>query len=175
MLPSCIDSSPPLHQISKSPTHVLNTCQKPCGLIAPALTEPIWIIQQLWNRKIDWDKLLPSDLTKLADIHNITLDRWYRSIDTDTELHVFADASKIAYSIACYIRFKVNNQPNTVLLCQNPLAKSTCTTSCPDCIMFKTKNYKGIQNTNKRNLYVNRFKNKSYIIYKMKTVILEFM
>ena len=41
--------------------------------------------------------------------------------------------------------------------------------------MFKTKNYKGIQNTNKRNLYVNRFKNKSYIIYKMKTVILEFM
>ena len=126
MLPSSIDSSPPpppipLHQISKSPTHVLNTCQKPCGLIPPALTEPIWIIQQLWNRKIDWDKLLPSDLTKLADIHNITLDRWYRSIDTDTELHVFADASKIAYSIACYIRFKVNNQPNSFVM-----SKSTC-------------------------------------------------
>ena len=60
-----------------------------------ALSEPKWIIQQLWKSKIDWDELLPSD----------------RSTNTDTKLHVFADASKIAYGVACYIRFKVNNRP----------------------------------------------------------------
>ena len=91
----------------------------PLGFITPALIEPKWIIQQLWKRKIDWDELLPSDLTKcwqkwldnLPDIQNITLDRWYGSTNTDTELHVFADASKIAYGVACYIRFKVNKRP----------------------------------------------------------------
>ena len=91
----------------------------PLGFITPALIEPKWIIQQLWKRKIDWDELLPSDLTKrwqkwldnLPDIQNITLDRWYGSTNTDTELHVFADASKIAYGVACYIRFKANKRP----------------------------------------------------------------
>ena len=55
----------------------------PLGFITPALIEPKWIIQQLWKRKIDWDELLPSDLTKrwqkwldnLPYIQNITLDR----------------------------------------------------------------------------------------------------
>ena len=72
------------------------------GLIAPALIELKWIIQQLWKRKIDWGDLLPLDLTKhwqkwldnLPDIQNITINRWYGSKGTDTELHVLADASK---------------------------------------------------------------------------------
>ena len=60
---------------------------------------------------------------------------------------------------------------NAVLLCQNPNLQLSVRnqiqfhnlnykiTSCPDCITFKTKNYKGIRNTNKRNLYVGRFEN----------------
>ena len=36
----------------------------PLGFITPALIQPKSIIQQLWKRKIDWDELLPSDLTK---------------------------------------------------------------------------------------------------------------
>ena len=35
----------------------------PLVFITPALIEPKWIIQQLWKRKIDWDEILPSDLT----------------------------------------------------------------------------------------------------------------
>ena len=81
------------------------------------MIKPKWIMQQLWKRKIDWDKLLHSHLLKhrqkwldnLPDIQNIILGRGYRSMDTDIELQVFADASKIAYSVACYIRFTVNN------------------------------------------------------------------
>ena len=88
----------------------------PLGSFAPDLTEPKWIMHHLWKRKIGWDELLLTDLTKiwqkwqdnLPDIQNITLGRWYRTTDTGTELHVFADKSKIAYDIACYIRFKFN-------------------------------------------------------------------
>ena len=36
-----------------------------------ALSEPKWIIQQLWKSKIDWDELLLSDLTK----------RWQKWLD----------------------------------------------------------------------------------------------
>ena len=72
--------------------------------------------------------MLPSDLTKrwqkwldnLPDIQNITLDRWYGSTNTDTELNVFADASKIAYDVACCITFKVNNR----LKCSFIMSKS---------------------------------------------------
>ena len=54
----------------------------PLGFITPASIESKWIIQQLWKRKIDWGKLLPSDLTNcwqkwlesLPHTQNITLD-----------------------------------------------------------------------------------------------------
>ena len=37
----------------------------PClNAVELALSEPKWIIQQLWKSKIDWDEILPSDLTK---------------------------------------------------------------------------------------------------------------
>ena len=69
-----------------------------------------------WRGRIE---LLSSDLTRCWQkwlnnppyIHNITLNRWYGSTNTDIELHVFADGSKIAYGVACYIRFEVINQP----------------------------------------------------------------
>ena len=85
-------------------------------------------MQQFWKTKTDCDKLLPSDLIKCwqkwldnpPDIQNIALDRWYRSRDTVTELHVFAYASKIAYGLASYSRFKVNNQPKCSFVLPNP-------------------------------------------------------
>ena len=40
------------------------------------------------------------------------------STDTGIELYVFADTSKVAHGVTCYIRFKVNNKPK--LLRQNP-------------------------------------------------------
>ena len=137
------------------------------GFITPALTEPKWIIQQLWKRKIDWDELLP-DLTNcwqkwlesLPHIQNITLDRWYGSTNTDTELHVFADASKVAYGVVCYIRFKVNNRPKCSFMSKSKLAPvNKKSKSIPQLelqaalIASRLK-----QNTNKRNICVDRFK-----------------
>ena len=80
------------------------------------------------GKKIGWDESLPSDFIKrwqkwldnLPDIRSITLDRWYGSTDTGIELHVFADASKIAYGVGCYINFKVNNQPKCSFVVSKP-------------------------------------------------------
>ena len=60
-------------------------------------------------------------------MQNITLDRWYVLTSTHIELHAFVDASKIAYGIACYIRFKVNNQPKWSFLILKPKLASVKT------------------------------------------------
>ena len=60
-------------------------------------------------------------MNRQSTIHtNITLDRWYGFTDTDIDLHVFTDASKITYGLACYIRVKVKSQ----LKCSFVMSKS---------------------------------------------------
>ena len=59
-------------------------------------------------------------MTRESTRHNIFSDRWYGSTEFCIELHFFADASKIAYGVACYIRFKVTNQPK----CSFAISKS---------------------------------------------------
>ena len=100
----------------------------PSGLIAPGLIEAKWIIQQHCKTKMDWYELLLSDLTKcrqkwldnLPDIQNITLDIWYGLTDTDTELDIFADASKIAYGAHVISDLTLTINQNAVLVMSNP-------------------------------------------------------
>ena len=92
----------------------------PLGFITPALIESKWIVQELWRRKIEWDGSLPPDLQKrwlkyletLKDIENITVVRWYGFSNTDIELHILVNASKIAYGAVCYLRHKSKNKIN---------------------------------------------------------------
>ena len=93
-------------------------------------------------------------------MQNITLDRWYGSTNTHTELHVFVDASKIAYDVACYIRFKVNNRRKCSFIMSKLAPVNKKSKSIPQLelqaalIASRLK-----QNTNKRNICVDRFKN----------------
>ena len=93
----------------------------PIGIVAPAVLEPKLIIQELWRRKIDWDTELPSDLltrwckwkSNFKHITNIQIPRWYgfhHHESTNTDLHVFADSSKLAYGAVAYFRAEVNGQ-----------------------------------------------------------------
>ena len=76
----------------------------PLGLTTPALIEPKWILQ-LYKRKIDWD-----ELAKIARQSTWHIKYHFRRMvpitDTGIELHVFADTSKIAYGLTCYIKFE---------------------------------------------------------------------
>ena len=80
------------------------------------------ILQQLWKFKIDWDELMPIDVSthfqnwveSSKNLTNWKLPRGYfpqiawKDLN-NLELHGFCDASEKAYGAVVYIRTKVNN------------------------------------------------------------------
>ena len=89
----------------------------PLGITALSIIEPKLIIQELWKRNIEWDETVPTDLETcwlksletLPQIQNISLPRWYGFVNNKTELHIFADASKVTYGAVAYVRFFQDN------------------------------------------------------------------
>lgn len=75
-------------------------------------------MQTLWKRKIEWDEPLDKDLSDLwltiaADIQTVTTTVHPRShfipaphTNTALQLHVFSDASTIAYGSVAFISYK---------------------------------------------------------------------
>lgn len=66
------------------------------------------IIQELWRRQIEWDEVLPGDILQQWEVWKdglktsqpIAVRRWYgvhREECQTVQLHVFCDASEIAY------------------------------------------------------------------------------
>ena len=87
----------------------------PLGIVNPAILEPKLIIQELWRRQIGWDEIIPQDLLcrwnkwkeSLKYLNTVEIPRWYGyndQVDSYIELHIFADASSIAYGAVSYIR-----------------------------------------------------------------------
>ena len=91
------------------------------GIVNLAILEPKLIIQELLRRQIEWDKVIPKDLSKISGKWNkwnkwkesleylsmLEIPRWYGyddQIDSYIELHIFADASSIAYGAVSHIR-----------------------------------------------------------------------
>lgn len=88
----------------------------PLGFLQPVTVSAKILLQTLWQEKLDWDEPLPPPLqekwcniaTEIDAATNLSLPRrYFTSIDntrnTDTELHVFADASQRAYGAVAYI------------------------------------------------------------------------
>ncbi|XP_055612957.1 uncharacterized protein LOC129759509 [Uranotaenia lowii] len=89
----------------------------PLGLLAPFIVHGKVIIQDLWRSGISWDEevgdLIHSrwnEWTKMIEhIDTIRISRCYfveatKLTYSNTELHIFVDASEIAYSCVAYIR-----------------------------------------------------------------------
>ena len=90
------------------------------GFVAPCLIEPKLIIQELWQRNVEWDQTLSADLEGRANkwinsvkyLSEIEVPRYYE-INMSTkkpELHIFADSSSKAYGCATYFRVVKNNK-----------------------------------------------------------------
>lgn len=82
----------------------------PLGLLQPVTVAAKILIQELWKEGIDWDEPLPPSLDQkwravakeIGDATKLEFPRCYFTSDvsvdsSDTELHVFADASQKAY------------------------------------------------------------------------------
>lgn len=99
----------------------------PLGLLSPVIMNAKALIQKLWLLKLDWDELVPNDIAQtwnrfirdLGFLKDIRITRHVMCyIPIRKELHIFTDASQIAYGACAYIRTIDNETAVTVrLLC----------------------------------------------------------
>ena len=94
---------------------IVSSVFDPLGILTPSLAEAKYIIQQLWREKVDWDKPIPTYLNKrwnlwkheINNISTISVPRWFgfhSSLTNEIELHIYCDASEIAYGAVAYLR-----------------------------------------------------------------------
>lgn len=99
----------------------------PLGLLSPFITIAKILLQKLWLLKLDWDEPVPDDVTrtwrqfvnKLSLLDNVRVPRGVMCNNpVRKELHVFTDASQLAYGSCAYIRTLDDETAVTVrLLC----------------------------------------------------------
>ncbi|KRX98369.1 hypothetical protein T4E_7728, partial [Trichinella pseudospiralis] len=87
----------------------------PLGHISPYIIRAKILFQKLWQRDLNWDDELPSDLQdewqkwkmELCDVNDIRIPRCLISFHGSTiskiELHAFGDASETAYGAGVYL------------------------------------------------------------------------
>ena len=89
----------------------------PCGWFTPVTSPGKWLMQELWQRKLDWDDPVTEDLANewklvlqnLMKLHECSVPRCYGQVSftgAQIELHAFCDASKRAYCGAVYLVVK---------------------------------------------------------------------
>lgn len=85
------------------------------GWFAPCIVSMKILLQRVWERKTDWDDLVPFDIkeaweqwrSELDTLSTVRLSRCYylkSSKIVDTQLHGFSDASEDAYAGVVYLR-----------------------------------------------------------------------
>ncbi|XP_026112361.1 uncharacterized protein LOC113091129 [Carassius auratus] len=109
---------------------VLATQYDPLGFSIPFTTRAKVLVQRLWNKPRDWDDPnLPAYLLEkwtvwekeLPDLYKLTLPRCYLPADFDVEksklsLHVFGDASEVAYGSVAYLRAEQHSKIHTTFV-----------------------------------------------------------
>ena len=82
----------------------------PLGLVSPYTIRGRMLLQEAWRTGLKWDDELPKELKKLwddweNDRGTLSVPRWIglKSQDDDVTLHIFCDASVLAYACAAYV------------------------------------------------------------------------
>ena len=98
----------------------------PLGLLGPLVTAAKIMMQELWLEKLQWDDIVPQEIRfkwenfrrSLLTIPDITIPRGLKIQDkvTSIQLHVFNDASKLAYGACAYLRCSYESGNKSVRL-----------------------------------------------------------
>lgn len=100
----------------------------PIGFSAPVALFPKLLLQETWSMKLGWDDEVNEDIksrflgwySQLDVLKDVKISRWLagQSIDvTGWTLHIFCDASKLAYAACIFLRIESENE-TTVRLVQ---------------------------------------------------------
>jgi len=107
--------------------HILQVMSKfydPLGAFSPVLIRAKILVQEIWNLKVSWDDELPPPILQrwksiAADLDLATTVSLPRRVTGDRqvcELHVFCDASELAYGVVAYVRSIQMDQSHVNLL-----------------------------------------------------------
>lgn len=122
------DSNTPMSQQTITKRLILSGASQifdPLGLLSPLITKAKVLLQKLWLLKLGWDEAVPRDIAQVWDsfvndlfiLKNIRVPRHVMCDDpTRIELHIFTDASQIAYGSCAYFRTVDNGSRVTVRL-----------------------------------------------------------
>ncbi|XP_048485098.1 uncharacterized protein LOC125490306 [Plutella xylostella] len=97
----------------------------PIGLINPVITTAKTLLQSLYLLKLGWDEIVPLNIAQswisfvnsLSSLNEIRIPRYVMGCNnTRKELHIFTDASQVAYGSCAYIRTIDNRSAVTVRL-----------------------------------------------------------
>ncbi|XP_028398829.1 uncharacterized protein LOC114522358 [Dendronephthya gigantea] len=98
----------------------------PLQFLSPFTVRARLLMQEIWAAGVDWDDVLPAKLlvkwnlwiSELQEIPKISFPRCLRlERPTDIQLHVFSDASKVAYAAAAYLVCKyLDRLPTSCLI-----------------------------------------------------------
>ena len=92
----------------------------PLGMMSPATINMKILLQELWEKGVEWDELLNSDIQRhwkdlTHDLNELSQIQIPRFIGNEQAL-AFCDASKKAYATAIYLRTVIDNQVNVNLI-----------------------------------------------------------
>ena len=100
----------------------------PMGWLSPYIVRVKILFQSLWEHGLEWDENIPENLLnkwrnwvdEMKYIDRISIPRKYSSLSSVVsryELHIFGDASEMAYGAACYLKsYDSNNKSCTALV-----------------------------------------------------------
>ncbi|GBM73084.1 hypothetical protein AVEN_17668-1 [Araneus ventricosus] len=93
----------------------------PLGFISPFVVRVKKLVQEIWERGVDWDSKLPDDLRikwekwccETGCLSDVRINRCYFSNwDGDAggiEMHIFCDSSQVAYGAVAYFRWETTS------------------------------------------------------------------
>ncbi|XP_037929022.1 uncharacterized protein LOC119663485, partial [Teleopsis dalmanni] len=101
----------------------------PLGMLTFYIIDVKILFQKVWRSGVSWDDAIPNELVDewnkwlslLGGVKNVKIPRCYFATvnkDADSiELHVFVDASEVAYAAVVYLRAKNRNNIDVSLIC----------------------------------------------------------
>lgn len=112
-----------VHVTKRGILSVASSIFDPLGFIAPFVVRAKIILQELWRIKVGWDDEVPENiknqwiewLDELKHLPEVSVARQYGP-EGQYQLHIFCDASELAFAAVAYLRILNNNDVTCSLL-----------------------------------------------------------